>query len=250
MGAEVELRGVTKSFGGNKAVADVNLTLRAGELHAVIGPNGAGKSTLFGAIAGELPLDSGSVLLDGRDVTKVGAAKRVHLGIGRAFQVARLFPTLSVVDNVTAALVARHRRSHVFWSTREVRSARSEATRLLDELRLGALGDRLAGSLSQGDRKRLEIAVVLALDPQVLLLDEPTAGMSPEETEATVALIGDLRTERELSVLITEHDMDVVFGLAERVTVMFRGTVLFTGSPTEVRAREDVAEVYLGGGSL
>ena len=109
MGAEVELRGVTKSFGANKAVDDVNLTLRAGELHAVIGPNGAGKSTLFGAIAGELPLDSGSVHLDGKDVTKVGAAKRVHLGIGRAFQVARLFPSQTVVDNVTSALVARHR---------------------------------------------------------------------------------------------------------------------------------------------
>ena len=247
MSLEIELRGVTKRFGGNAALDGVDLHVPAGQIHAVIGPNGAGKSTLFGAVAGQLPLDSGTVLLDGRDVTGTSPQRRVRLGIGRAFQVARLFPSLTVRDNIVAAVLARQGKSLVFWSSRAVRGARGEAQQLLDELRLGDLSARLAGSLSQGDRKRLEIAMVLALSSRVLLLDEPTAGMSPEETEATVHLVRQLWAERELTVLITEHDMDVVFGLAQAVTVMYRGTVLCTGDPETVRGRPDVADVYLGG---
>lgn len=249
MTAAVELKSVSKSFGGNKALDGVDLRLNRGEMHAVIGPNGAGKSTLFAAIAGEFPLDRGTVYLDGRDITRVAAQRRVRLGIGRVFQVARLFPSLSVVDNLTAALVARQGRAFAFWSAGTVRRTRAEAQALLEELRLGPLSHHVAGQLSQGDRKRLEIAMVLALQPRVLLLDEPTAGMSPEETEETVSLIGQLWSARKLSVLITEHDMNVVFNLAQTITVMVRGTVLCTGEPDVVRTRPDVAEVYLGEGS-
>ncbi len=247
MSLSVELQGVVKRFGGNAALDSVDLGVEPGRIHAVIGPNGAGKSTLFGAIAGELALDAGTIRLDGRDITGVSAPKRVGLGIGRVFQVARLFPSMTVLDNVAGAVLARTGSSIAFWSSRGVRRARAEAAGLLEELRLADLAHRRAGSLSQGDRKRLEIAMVLALDSQVLLLDEPTAGMSPEETEATTDLVRRLWSERSITVLITEHDMNVVFGLAHQVTVMYRGGVLCTGDPEEIRKRPDVAEVYLGG---
>lgn len=247
MSQSIELRSVTKRFGGNAALDGVDLRVAAGEIHAVIGPNGAGKSTLFGAIAGELPLDHGTVLLDGNDITSTSPQRRVHLGIGRAFQVARLFAARSVLDNVVTAVLAKRKETTQFWTSRPLRNARAEASVLLEELRLDDLRDRAAGSLSQGDRKRLEIAMVLALDSQVLLLDEPTAGMSPEETNATTDLVRRLWTDRAMTILITEHDMEVVFGLAQTVTVMYRGGVLCTGGPEEIRQRQDVADVYLGG---
>lgn len=246
MSMKVDVQSITKQFGGNTALNKVDLQIPASQIHAVIGPNGAGKSTLFAAIAGELKLDSGAILLDGRDVTKMSPQRRVRHGVGRAFQVARLFPTLSVRDNLVTAILSRDSKSLVFWSHRAVREARIEAEQLLEEIRMAEMSYREAGSLSQGDRKRLEIAMVLALQPQLLLLDEPTAGMSPDETEATAYLIRQLWTERALTVLITEHDMDVVFGLAQQVTVMFRGGVLCSGDPRTIREREDVAEVYLG----
>ena len=247
MSMKVQVNSIEKNFGGNAALNKVDLEIPAGQIRAVIGPNGAGKSTLFAAIAGELKLDSGSILFDGHDVTKMSSQRRVKQGIGRAFQVARLFPTLSVRDNIVASILSRNSKSLVFWSHRAVGDARLEANALLEELRMERLGEITAGNLSQGDRKRLEIAMVLALQPKVLLLDEPTAGMSPEETEATVQLIRQLWKEHNLTVLITEHDMDVVFGVAQEITVMFRGGVLCTGDPETIRAREDVAEVYLGG---
>ena len=247
MTAGIAIEGGLKSFGGTTALDGVDLEVQAGEVHAVIGPNGAGKSTLFAALAGEFALDSGHVRLDGRDITRYSAPRRVRLGIGRAFQVASIFPALTVAENVAAGVLSARRGTAVFWSSRGLRRSRQEVDRLLESMRLSKLADRPARDLAQGDRKRLEIAVVLALRPSVLLLDEPTAGMSPEETDATVQLVRELWTEHGLTVLLTEHDMDVVFGLAQRLTVLHRGHVLCTGHPDEIRGRADVAEVYLGG---
>ena len=247
MSIGISIHGAVKTFGGTTALDDVTLDVRPGEVHAVIGPNGAGKSTLFAAFAGEFKLDRGRVELDGRDITRQSAARRVRLGVGRAFQVASIFPALTVAENVSAGLISASRGTSHFWSSRGLRRVKPEADRLLESMRLSGLADRPARDLSQGDRKRLEIAVVLALRPRVLLLDEPTAGMSPAETDATVQLVRDLWQEHQLTVLLTEHDMDVVFGLAQTLTVLHRGHVLCTGSPEEIRGREDVAEVYLGG---
>lgn len=247
MTTRLSLHDAVKTFDGNPALDDVTLEVAAGELHAVIGPNGAGKSTLFASLAGEFRLDRGHVYFDGKDITRFSAPRRVRLGIGRAFQVASVFPSLTVAENVAAGVLSSRHRTAVFWSSRALRRSRGEVERLLESMRLVPLADRPARDLSQGDRKRLEIAVVLALQPSVLLLDEPTAGMSPEETEATTQLVRELWAEHGMTVLLTEHDMDVVFGLAQKVTVLHRGHILCSGDPEEVRGRADVAEVYLGG---
>ena len=243
----LEIDGVVKRFGGNLALDDVDLNVPLGELHAVIGPNGAGKSTLFSVIAGEHAPERGAIRLDGRDLTKMAPSRRVHLGLARAFQVARVFPDLTVEDNVSAAVLAATGGSRSLWGTRRLRTAREVGREALAQMRLDGHGGQRARELSQGDRKRLEIAMVLVTEPQVLLLDEPTAGMSPDETQATVALIRDLWSSRGLTVLLTEHDMQVVFDLAQRVTVLHLGHVLLTGGPAEVRASDEVAAVYLGG---
>jgi branched-chain amino acid transport system ATP-binding protein len=242
----VEVRNVVKRFAGNTALDDVELSVPAGQVHAVIGPNGAGKSTLFGVIAGEHRPDRGTVHVAGRDVTSMSAHRRVKAGVARAFQVARVFAEMTVEENVTVAVVAAHDTSRVFWSGRGLRRARRPVAEALDEMRLGDLRSRQARALSQGDRKRLEIAMALVLEPKLLLLDEPTAGMSPEETAATVELVHELWARTGLTVLLTEHDMQVVFGLAQQLTVLNRGSVLCTGAPGAVRERDDVREIYLG----
>jgi branched-chain amino acid transport system ATP-binding protein len=243
----VEVRNVVKRFAGNIALDGVELSVPAGQVHAVIGPNGAGKSTLFGVIAGEHRPDRGTVCVAGRDVTSMSAHRRVKAGVARAFQVARVFPEMTVEENVTIAVVAMHNTSRVFWSGHGLRRARRPVAEALDEMRLGDLRSRQARALSQGDRKRLEIAMALVLKPKLLLLDEPTAGMSPDETAATVKLVQELWTRTGLTVLLTEHDMHVVFDLAQQLTVLNRGSVLCAGDPEIVRERDDVREIYLGG---
>ena len=242
----VEVRNVVKRFAGNTALDDVELAVPTGQVHAVIGPNGAGKSTLFGVIAGEHRPDRGSVHVAGRDVTSMSAHRRVKAGVARAFQVARVFSEMTVEENVTAAVVAAHDTSRVFWSGRGLRRARQPVADALEQMGLADLRERQARALSQGDRKRLEIAMALVLEPKLLLLDEPTAGMSPEETAATLELVRELWTRTGLTVLLTEHDMQVVFGLAQQLTVLNRGHVLCTGDPGVVRERDDVKEIYLG----
>lgn len=237
---------VSKRFGGHLVLDDVDLDVATGSIHAVIGPNGAGKSTLFGVVAGEHTPERGTVSLNGRDITRVHASRRVGLGVARAFQVAHVFPSLTVRENVTAAMLASRGAAHTFWSARPIRQARRDATAALEQMNLDHLAELPARDLSQGDRKRLEIAMTLELGPSLLLLDEPTAGMSPEETQATVSLIKELWSRTGLTVLLTEHDMSVVFGLAQRLTVLTAGRVLVTGHPNEVRLRDDVREIYLG----
>jgi branched-chain amino acid transport system ATP-binding protein len=247
-GSDLELSGITKRFGGNLVLDDVTVTIEAGRLHAVIGPNGAGKSTLFGVIAGDHRPERGSVRLGGRDVTRTAGHRRVGIGVARAFQVAHVFPEMTVRDNATAAVLAASGAARVFWRGGPLSKARSTGIDVLEQLRLVDLADRRARELSQGDRKRLEIAMALQLDPSVLLLDEPTAGMSPEETRSTVELVRELWERTGLTVLLTEHDMTVVFGLAQQLTVLNLGQVLVTGDPADVRDREDVMDVYLGRG--
>lgn len=240
------LDGVVLRFGGHTVLDNVCLEVSAGTIHAMIGPNGAGKSTLFGVIAGEHSLNHGRVVLDGRDITHYSAHRRVRLGVARAFQVAHIFPNLPVVENVVSAALAQQRYAHRIWPSSAMRTARDLAHAALDEIGLAALANSQARHLSQGDRKRLEIAVTLQLRPKVLLLDEPTAGMSPEETVATVELIRQVWHRSGLTVLLTEHDMSVVFGLAQRLTVLTAGHVLATGEPDDISARADVRDVYLG----
>ncbi|HVA36408.1 MAG TPA: ABC transporter ATP-binding protein [Candidatus Dormibacteraeota bacterium] len=235
------------SYGANRALDGVSLDVDAGELHAVIGPNGAGKSTLFAAVAGEVKPVSGSVTLDGTDVTTWAPHRRVRFGVARAFQVSRIFPTLTARENVLAAILCREGKASWWWSAVEP-TTHERSTAALEDVGLAALAESRGDSLSQGDRKRLEIAMALQLDARLLLLDEPTAGMSPHETSATVALIESLWRRRGLTILLTEHDMSVVFRLAQRLTVMHRGRILCSGAPAEIRGRADVREVYLGHG--
>jgi branched-chain amino acid transport system ATP-binding protein len=245
----LRLDGVSKSFGGVRATNNVSLEIPQGELHAVIGPNGAGKSTLFALIAGQLKPDSGRLYLEGSDMTGIVGHRRVRLGIARAFQVARVFGDMDVRQNVEVAVLAHRGRSRAFWGRGHARAVRGQVATILQDARLGHLASTLASDLSQGDRKRLEIAMALALEPRLLLLDEPTAGMSPEETESTVELVRRLWREQGMTVLLTEHDMSVVFGLAQQLTVLHQGAVLCTGLPDEMRSRPDVQDIYLGHGT-
>lgn len=246
MSGGIRLSHVTMRYGAHVALDDVSVDFRPGEIHAVIGPNGAGKSTLFGVVAGELRPQEGRVIVAERDVTGWPGHTRTRLGMARAFQVARIFSGLSVLDNIRVAALARGGESGVFWRRSPSVEAERMARWALETLGLESVAAQPARALSQGDKKRLELAMAMALRPSILLLDEPTAGMSQEETGRTVEVLRELWRAEHLTVVLTEHDMNVVFDLAHRVTVLAQGRVLSTGSPDEVRGREDVVEVYLG----
>ena len=241
----LEVSGLTKSFAGFTAVNGVSLDVKAGDIHAVIGPNGAGKSTLFNLITGHLKSDAGDVRFEGNSIAGLAPHSIVRRGIGRSFQLISVFPKLTVRDNVQIAVVARDRRELCFW--RPLFGGGLDAADNLLEI-VGLAGDagELAGELSYGRQKQLELALALAGDPRILLLDEPTAGMSPRETEDSIALIARLVRERGLTLLFTEHDMTVVFGIANRISVLHHGEIIASGSPDEVRADKSVQEVYLG----
>jgi branched-chain amino acid transport system ATP-binding protein len=230
----LELKGVGKRFGGIRAVDCMSLSVQAGDRVAVIGPNGAGKSTLFGLISGELRPDEGEVLLEGRSVRRVSPQRRAGLGLGRTFQTARLFAGLTVRENMELARVAGgHHESCV-----------GDA---LEEVGLNEGLERRAGALAQGERKRLELAMVLAGEPRLLLLDEPTAGMGREERAAIMELVTGAVERRGVTTVFTEHDMDTVFAYARRIVVMDRGKPIADGAPGAVREDERVKQVYLGG---
>ena len=232
-------------YGALWALDGVSLEVDNGEFRAVIGPNGAGKSTLFSVLAGERRPASGAVAIDGSDVTGMSAQRRTRAGVVRTFQVTRILPSLTVLENALVALLAATRANRCFWwplsRAWHVRAEVGPRHR-----RASGKGAENAGTLSQGDRKRLEIACALALSPRLLLLDEPTAGMSPEETQSTIKLIDGLWRERKITVLLTEHDVAMVFRLAQRITVLHRGAVLCTDTPVEIQKRDDVRQIYLG----
>ena len=243
----LDIRGLTKVFGGFTAVAEVDLAVRPGTIHSVIGPNGAGKTTLFRMVTGVHRPTRGTVRLDGHDITGVRPHLVSRRGLTQSFQITNVFPRLTVLESVQVAILARHRRSEDLTSARSRRMA-AQATELLDEVGLSVVADAQAQTLSHGDQRILEVALALATRPRLLLLDEPTAGMSPAETGRMVALVTSLATARGLAVVLCEHDMDIVFGISHEVTVLHRGRVIAHGPPAAVQADPVVTEVYLGAG--
>ena len=241
----LRVEAVSKSFGGFVAVRDVSLSVDRGRTACVIGPNGAGKSTLFNLITGHLRPTRGQVFFDDRDITGHAPHTICRLGIGRSFQRTNIFPRLSVFDNVQVAVLSHMKRT-LNMTTPAHTLARDETMAVLEAVGLAGEAGATSGTLSYGLQKQLELGIALASEPQVLLLDEPTAGMSPQETSDTIALIGRIVRERGLTLLFTEHDMDVVFSIAERIFVLHQGAVLAEGTPQEVQANEDVQRVYLG----
>ena len=241
----LQAKGITHAFGSLVVTDTVTLELAPGERHGLIGPNGAGKTTLFNIIAGEIVPDAGSVYLNGVEVTRLTPDRRARLGLARSFQRNNLFTDLTVRENLAIACAIAHRVSHVAWRA----FARHRAVHRAAEAQAAALGladvlDTVTRHLSYGTQRQLEIALALALEPTILLLDEPTAGMSPEETAAMQAMIAGLPAS--LTLLVIEHDMEVLFGLADRITVLDYGKVLIQGAPQEVRDSDVVRSRYLG----
>jgi branched-chain amino acid transport system ATP-binding protein len=244
----LEVRQATRAFGSLIAVRDVSFAVEPGELRAVIGPNGAGKTTFFNLISGLFPPTSGTIVFDGQDITRLSANARVELGIARTFQVTEIFPELTVSQNL---LIAVESAAGIRLSPWMLRGTRQRlADRVVELLAAGGLvgkGQRLAGELSHGDQRATEIMMALALKPRLLLLDEPTAGMGDQETREVVRLIRKLHKSQGLSIVLIEHDMRVIFHLADRITVLAEGALLAEGTPDEVAANERVQAAYLGG---
>jgi branched-chain amino acid transport system ATP-binding protein len=243
----LEARGLSKRFGGVHAVNDVSLAVHAGEMLALIGPNGAGKSTCFNLLNGQLRADAGEVLLSGLSLTGKPPRAIWRLGVGRTFQITATFASMTVRENIQCALISHHREVWRFWRPARHRFV-AEADALLGQVGMIEQADRPCGVLAYGDLKRVELAMALANAPRLLLMDEPTAGMAPSERIALMDLAKSLVRERRLACLFTEHDMDVVFGHADRIIVMNRGSLIAEGDAAAVRANPAVREVYLGSG--
>jgi branched-chain amino acid transport system ATP-binding protein len=247
MTPSLETRDLTIRFGGHVAVDGVTCAFRPGELTAIVGPNGAGKTTYFNLMSGQLRASAGAVLVDGRDVTSLSAPQRARLGIGRAFQLTNLFPNLSVVENVRLAAQARagvHYELFRVWLDRRELINKADATLALVSL-LGRASQR-AASLSHGDQRKLEVAMMMALEPDILMFDEPTAGMSVDEVPVVLDLIARLKQDKSKTILLVEHKMDVVRSLADRIIVLVNGRLSADGQPAEVIASPVVQEAYLG----
>jgi branched-chain amino acid transport system ATP-binding protein len=236
---------LVRRFGGIVATDHVSLDVASGELHAIIGPNGAGKTTLISQLTGQLTSHAGSILLAGRDITHVPAYKRSALGLARSFQITSLLLDFTAADNVALAAQAHDGHSFHFWgNARKVSHLRKTAQAALDRVGLGHRADVLVSRLSHGEQRELELAVALATKPQLLLLDEPMAGLGITESARMVKLLQELR--REVSIVLVEHDMDAVFQLADRITVLVYGRVIASGLPAEIRQNEEVKRAYLG----
>ena len=243
----LEVKNVAKNFGSLAAVRGVSMTVEPGELRAIIGPNGAGKTTFFNMICGFFPPSSGSVVFDGQDVTRIPAHKRVGLGMARTFQITEIFPELTVRENVlSAAEVAAGQTLKMFTSRGDAALTDKVVDEMLGLVGLGPKADRLVGELAHGDQRATEIAMALALKPRLLLLDEPTAGMGDQETYEITRLIRRLHRDSKYTIVLIEHDMRVVFHLADRITVLDQGRLLAEGTPQEIAASETVQAAYLG----
>ena len=241
----LEVRGLSKAYGGVQALRDVSFNVESGEVVALIGPNGAGKTTCFNLLNGQLAPDRGEIFVDGKRVAGLAAHRIWRLGVGRTFQLTQTFGSLSVRENVQVALFSYHRRLKAVFSFGPI-LYRGEAEALLERVGMHSQADRACAVLSYGDLKRVELAVALANRPRLLLMDEPTAGMAPEERGALMQLAEGLAEREKIAVLFTEHDMGVVFGHASRVIVLHQGEIIAAGAPEAVRADPNVREVYLG----
>ncbi|HYH39356.1 MAG TPA: ABC transporter ATP-binding protein [Azospirillum sp.] len=243
--SRLAVENLARSFGGVHAVRGVSFRLEAGELLALIGPNGAGKTTCFNLLNGQLRPDSGSIRLDGTELVGLAPCRIWSLGVGRTFQITATFASMTVRENVQMVLLSRHRRLLGLWRP-AARQFRDEAQAVLDRVGMGGQAERPCGVLAYGDLKRVELAMAIASAPKLLLMDEPTAGMAPGERQELMALTDSLAHEQGMAVLFTEHDMDVVFGHADRVIVLDRGQLIAEGPPDAVRADPRVQAVYLG----
>jgi branched-chain amino acid transport system ATP-binding protein len=241
----LEVKNLSKSFGGVKAVSRVDLEVSDGQIHCIIGPNGAGKSTLFNLISGYYRADEGSVRFRGEDITRHSTQRIIKMGMGRSFQVTKIFPRLTVFENVQAAVLSSQGHGMNFFSDSR-KMVLDETEEALSMVRMNDRSGEISGVLSAGDRKRLELGITLASNPHMLLLDEPTCGMSPLETNETIDLIQRISAEKSLTILFTEHKMDMVFSVASYITVLDFGAVISAGVPAEIRADVKVQECYFG----
>ncbi len=243
----LETRGLSNHFGKICTARDLELRFEEGVLTSIIGPNGAGKSTLVNLLTGHLPVQSGSILFQGRDITRLPIHKRVRLGVCRSFQIVNIFPQLTVFQNVMIPVLARTGRSRSpFAKVSREKAVHREVEDLLEKVGLGGVRESVAGALSHGDQRLLEVGVALAATPVLLFLDEPTAGMNPVERVRLLESIRELSRGGRTSFVLIEHDMDIVFSLSERIIVLHRGEVIGDGTPEEIRANDRVREVYLG----
>jgi branched-chain amino acid transport system ATP-binding protein len=245
----LSVRNLSKSFGGLKAVSDVSFDLKQGELLALIGPNGAGKTTCFNMLNGQLKADTGEVKLNGESILGMSPRRVWRKGVGRTFQITATYASMTVRENVQMALMSHHNQTWNLWSRASDQHV-ARADELLDLVGMVDQAERAAAILAYGDLKRLELAIALAHDPNLLLMDEPTAGMAPKERVRLMQLTADIVASQGISVLFTEHDMDVVFSHAHRIMVLNRGELIATGNVDDIRNNAQVQEVYLGGGRL
>ncbi|MGD8228838.1 MAG: ABC transporter ATP-binding protein [Desulfobacteraceae bacterium] len=241
----LRVEGIHKSFDDFKAVNGANLTVDRGELVAVIGPNGAGKTTLFNLISGQLKADRGKVTFNEENISKLPTYEICRRGIARSFQIANIFHRLSVFRNVQVSVLSQQKKSNKLFRPAQ-KIAVEQTNNILESVGLLDKGAHIAGSLSYGDQRILEIAIALGNEPELLILDEPTAGMSPEETTSTMKLVKRLADERGLTILFCEHDMDVVFDVAQSIMVMHHGNTIIQGEPEAVRQNDEVQDAYLG----
>ncbi len=245
----IETKNLTINFGGLKAVNNVSITVEEGLFTTIIGPNGAGKTTLFNLISGLLQPTEGTVMFKGTDITRLSPMQRVAMGIGRSFQLTNVFPTLTVHENVRLALQSKAKTGYkIFTSYKSFSGLEAEATALLEDVLLHERTNFIAGSLNHGEQRKLELAMVLALQPDVLLLDEPTAGMALEEVPAMLELLAKTKKEKDNTILLIEHKMDLVTQLSDTVIVLVNGSVLTQGTAKEVSENPEVLKAYLGGG--
>ncbi len=241
----LDVRGLVKAFGALRATDNVQIDVRAGETHAIIGPNGAGKTTLIGQLAGNIRPDAGEIRFDGEDITHLGAPARARKGLARSFQITSIYREFTALDNVALAVQAHTGHSFRFWrAARKEAALRDPALAIMNDLGLGGRAGVLAANLAHGEQRQLEIAMVLATRPRLLLLDEPVAGMGTDESQRMIEFLATLKGRQ--TIILVEHDMDAVFTLADRISVLVYGQVIATGTPEEIRANPEVRRAYLG----
>lgn len=243
----LEIKHLVKSFNGNTVINDINMSVLEGELSSIIGPNGAGKTTLFNLITGYHLSNSGGIYFGGKDITGMQPYDIVRQGIGRSFQITNIFPRLTVLENIVATVITHQKGNlNIVTPTRKLKFVHEKAYEMLERVGMADMAQHQSSTLAHGNQKRLDMAVALALEPKILLLDEPTSGMSPEERWQTVELIQDLWKKLKITMLFIEHDMDIVFGISQKVTVLGYGVIIAEGTPEEISKNEKVIEAYLG----